>query len=241
MAQLDWKNIVGSAVAPDVERGVSAAITPPNGGGTFVYGVNSISLVNDVAGIYVDLVGVSPTSSGVRVSAALQRGASGNSTGQASYIWVQSTGTGIADTAYILGLSDADPSRIILRKGRVVDGLPDLTPDPLTNGNLLASTATYSQGEWVHIRLSAIVQDTGDVLLRVEQNEDIGTNPVTAPVWTVPAGMEGTGSITGFIDDTLQVNTGSAPLASGYIGVAFRLDGIGQRGFVDHYQPAYQT
>lgn len=237
MAATDWDDQTGTLVNPDVTRGVTSGITPPNGGGTWVYGANSITAATGVAAIRVDLAGVNPTSSGGQISCALRRGSPGS--GVAPFVWCMS-GTQVTDTAYILGLSDADPARIILRKGRIVDGIPDLTPDPTVNGNLLASTATYAWGTWVHVRLKFIDQPTNDVLLVVEQNEDLATNDVTAPVWTVPAGMEGSLAFPGFLDDQLQINTGSAPLNSGFLGVGIYLNGLGKKGFVDHFKVAYQ-
>jgi hypothetical protein len=37
-------------------------------------------------------------------------------------------GSSVNDSAYIFGLSDADPSRLVLRKGPLAEGLSDVDP-----------------------------------------------------------------------------------------------------------------
>jgi hypothetical protein len=241
MAQFDWFNITSSLVSPDIERGATPAVTPPNGGGTFTYGLNSTVDVLGASGLYINLANFIPASDNGQITGAVQRGIQGNTTGAAPGLFMGLTGTTITDTGYILGLSDAEPARIILRKGRLIDGIPDQTPDPTVNGNLMASSDTFAQGEWLHLRLDAITQGTGDVLLKCWIN-DLGTDPVTAPVWTIIPGMDGPlPTITGFIDDALQVNTGTAPLTSGYVGFSSTLEGLGRRAYFDHITAAYQV
>lgn len=67
------------------------------------------------------------------------------------------------DSAYLLGLSDDDPHRIVLGKGAVTVGLP--TADG--PGVLLKSSASFTQATWLHLRLDVIVNTNGDVVLKV--------------------------------------------------------------------------
>lgn len=240
MAQADWTELTGSLSAASLARGVTAGVVPPAGGGAIVYGFNSLAGVTGSAGLYVDLADFNPTASGASITAAIQRGTGSGTTGFSPLIFVCGQGNAVTDTGYLLGLSDAEPARLVLRKGAIGGGIPDLTPDPTVNGNLLATTATYAKGEWVHARLDAIVNDNGDVVLQVFTS-DLDVNDVDAPSWSVPAGMEGPlEDVTGFVDDVLQVATGSAPFLSGYAGFAFYVNGSARRGYVDHVTLARQ-
>jgi hypothetical protein len=247
MAESDWAIAGSSLPQGTVDRGVTSAGPRPNGGGQFIHGFASLSAsANGAVARYVDLANFNPTNTGARISAALQRGTGANDTGFSTFIFCALQGSSVNDVGYMLGLSDADPARLILRKGVLSAGIPDLTPDPTVNGNLLASTDTYLKGTWVHVELTAITNDNGDVILQVRQN-DLDTDPVTAPVWTTPPGLEGSqatepdGPIDGFIDDTLQINTGSAPLPNGFVGFGFAVVGSARSGFVDHVSVYRQT
>ena len=78
-----------------------------------------------------------------------------------------------------------------------------------------------------------VVNGTGDVILKCFQN-DISTNGVAAPVWTAISGMDD------FTDDALAINTGTAPLTSGYGGFAFQTSNISRRCAVDYITLARQ-
>jgi hypothetical protein len=247
MAQADWNVLNNTIPQASVERGSTSGIPRPNGGGQFVYGFNSLqSIANGASAQYLNLTDFNPTAKGARIAAAIQRGLGANDTGFSAWVYVCLQSNDTNDVGYMLGLSDASPSRLILRKGVLSSGIPDDTPDPAENGNLLASTNTYARGTWVHVQLTAIVQDNGDVVLTAETN-DLDANAVTAPVWTTPGGMEGPqdgvadGPITGFVDDALQVNTGTAPLVSGFMGFGMAVNGAARRSFFDHITAARQT
>jgi hypothetical protein len=137
------------------------------------------------------------------------------------------SGANVADTGYLLGLEDADPHHIVLRKGVLGEGLPSVSVG--SQGVLRRSNTTFAPGSWVHLRLDAAVNLNGDVVLNVFQN-DLNANAVTAPVWVPVPGMAQ------FIDDALQVNTGSAPLLSGYAGFAFAARDATRRGYFDHVE-----
>lgn len=237
----DWTVLTDSLSVASLDRGATAGIERPNGGGNFVYGFNSLEVISGAAGLFTNGVGFAPMASGGTVRGAIQRGPSGGVSGFAPMLFIGLQGPSVNDLGYILGLSDGDPHRIALVKGRIVDGVPDLAPDPDGNTVLMRSTESYAPGTWLHLRLDMIVQGTGDVLLQCYAN-DLDANPVTAPLWAVIPGMEGPlyPAITGFVDDALAVNTGSAPYTSGRGGFAFACEDVTRRGFFDHLQVGRQ-
>jgi hypothetical protein len=136
-------------------------------------------------------------------------------------------GANTTDDGYLLGLTEEEPARIILAMGAPTAGL-----DPAVAGMLRLSSASYVKGTWLHLRLDVIEQPSGDVLLKVFQNADIATNPVTAPVWTAVPGMAD------YVDDALAYNTGSVPLLTGRMGFAARMGTeSGRYTYFDHFQP----
>jgi hypothetical protein len=133
-------------------------------------------------------------------------------------------GTTENDMAYILGLADDDPSAIVLAKTSLIAGL-----DPAASTVLRTSSETFTWDTWLDVRLDAIVNPNGDVVLKCMQN-DLVTNPCNVPVW------EEIGGMTDFIDDSLSILSGSAPLAGGYGGWFFQSEAIGARGLVDYFE-----
>lgn len=243
MGQADWTSLANSLTSPQVTAGVTSGIARPNGGGTFVYGISTNEVVTGAVALHNNQVNFAPMSSGGSISAAIKRGTSGGPTNFAPFIYI---GLGTADVttaAYILGLADADPYHIVLRKGNLDDGLQDVTPDPDASPNvLLRSSATFAQDTWHHLRLDMIKQGSGDVILQC-YHSDLSIHSVTAPSWVTIPGMEGPQSptITGFVDDVLGVNTGSAPFTSGRAGFGMRSTDVSRRAFFDHIAVARQV
>jgi len=238
MAEADW-SVLGGAGALDtanLARGVSNGFTPPNGGGNFVFGFNSKTTAIGAAGLYIDQADFTPiqtpaSAGGATIRAAIKRGVSGGETDFAPFLFIGAGGTNVDDQAYLLGLQDDDPHRIVLRKGSIITGVPAGVVG--VNGILMCSTASYSNDTWLHVRIDMIVNGTGDVILQCFEN-DLTANAVTAPAWTAIDGM------TEFVDDSLGVNSGSAPFTSGYAGFAFYTAGQSRRGFFDHVEIARQ-
>lgn len=211
-----------------LKRNVTPDATPPPGGGSFTFGFNSLDLTVGASGLFVNLTNFAPMAKGGKITGAIQRGLGGGPTGFAPMFFIGLQGPSVNDLGYLLGLSDADPAHIVLKKGTIVTGLADLAPDAPANGILRRSTKTVAIGEWIHLRLDMIVNLTGDVVLKIFEN-DLVANPLSgAPVWTAIAGMDD------FIDDNLQVATGTAPFASGRAGKAFFTQDVTRRGFFDH-------
>ncbi len=222
MGQADWNDLGSCLTTATLMRGVTAGLTPPNGGGSFVYGYNSLdATVTGAHGKYVDLSGFTPTGSGPAVAdgggsvrGAVKRVASTNNTGFSPFLFFAAQGSppSVNDEAYMLGLLDADPYEIVLAKGLIVGGIVE-GDDDLTI--LARSSAQYNISDdlYHHLRLDVIVEPNGDVLLKVFEN-DLTVNPITAPSWSSITG------ISDYIDDLLQINSGSAPLLGGYCGFA---------------------
>jgi hypothetical protein len=242
MALADWTDLNDSLGSSVVAKGVTAGIARPNGGGNFVYGFNSQQVTAGAVGLHNNQVNFAPMASGGSVRGAVKRGVSGGNTGFSPFLYIGLQGQSVNDGAYMLGLSDSDPHRIVLKKGTLTSGLQDEAPNAPTNGILLRSDTSFQNDTWLHLRLDMTVQGSGDVLLQVYQN-DLTANTVASPVWTTPTGMEGPQSptIVGFVDDALSVNTGSAPYTSGRAGFGMQSADVTRRSYMDHIEIARQV
>lgn len=228
MSEADWTELSDGLSAGSLISGVTAGLVVPPGGGSFVYGFNSLDVSPGARGLFVNLTNFAPMAKGGSITGAIQRGLSGGPTGFAPMLYIGLQGPSVNDQGYLLGLADGDPAHVLLKKGTIVAGLADLAPDPPANGILRRSTGTKAIDEWVHLRLDMVFNDNGDVVLKVFEN-DLDAQPLgVAPVWLAIAGMAD------FIDDVLQVNSGSAPLTSGRGGFAFQKDDVTRRGALDH-------
>lgn len=209
-----------------VARGVTAGFVPPPGGGRFVFGFHSLSTTRGAVGLFVNQIDFAPMAKGGSVRACLQRAPSGSPTGFAPYLFLCAQGASVNDSAYMLGLADEDPHRVVLRKGALAGGI-GVSDGP---GVLLRSNESFREGSWTHLRLDAIAQDSGDVVLNVYRN-DLAHQPLgVAPLWEPIPGMPS------FVDDTLGIRTGSAPLRSGRGGFGFASRDVTRRAFVDHVE-----
>jgi len=240
MAQADWQGLLDNAATNKVDHGVTAGTTKPSGGGLHVYAFRSLEAASNIVALHAGQVNFNPMLSGGSVRAALRRDVG---RGYSPFIFMCLQGTGKADGAYMLGLSDADPYRIVLRKGDLDSGIPDGGAVPATAPNILMrSTQAFADQPWLHLRLDAIVQGTGDVIVQVFQN-DLLANPVSAPVWVNIPGMEGpqAPTIAGFVDDALGINSGSLPFTAGRGGFGFKSTSIGSLSYVDNVEVARQV
>ena len=86
----------------------------------------------------------------------------------AEHFTIVQAGPSVNDSAYMLGLSNADPARIVLAKRPLELGLEDA---PRGEAGVLArSVDTFGIGEWVHMKLEVIVQPSGDVTIGARRN-----------------------------------------------------------------------
>jgi hypothetical protein len=228
MAETDWSFLNDGLDAATVDRGVTTGIARPPGGGSFVFGFNSLSTAQGAVALFTNQLNFAPMAKGGSVRGAIQRGVSGGPLGFAPFFFVGLQGPSVNDLGYLLGLGDGDPHHVVLRKGALSGGLPDIPPG--TQGVLRRSTGTFMPGTWVHLRLDMIVNLNGDVLLQVFQN-DLVANPLGgAPSWQPVPGMSE------FIDDALGINSGSQPFTSGRAGFGFFTKDVTRRGFLDHVE-----
>jgi len=226
MAEADWTYLNGGLDIATVDRGVTAGIARPPGGGSFLFAFNSLAAVQGAVGLFCNLVDFAPMAKGASIRGCVQRGPGGGPTGFSPFMFLSCQGNSVNDTAYLLGLSDDDPHRIVLRKGAVAVGIPDSEGPNV----LLASGESFSQGTWLHLRLDVIVNDNGDVVLKVLRNDLIAHPLGSPPDWQPVPGM------VEFIDDHLGVNSGSQPLTSGRGGFGMSVADVTRRGFFDHLE-----
>lgn len=234
MASTDWNVLNDSLPIASVDRGVTHGVAAPAGGGQFVFGFNSLELVQGAVALGVNQVGFNPTPNGKggSIRACLQRGPSGGTIGFAPFLFIGLQGQSVNDSGYILGLADGDPAHIVLRKGKLSQGLPDVAPGTSKDGVggvLRRSSGTHQIGDWVHLRLDMIVNPNNDVILQVWKN-DLLRHGADAPVWEAIPGMEQ------FIDDQLAINSGSQPFVNARMGYGFHAKDIIRRGFVDRVE-----
>lgn len=226
MAEADWTYLNDGLDIATVDRGVTAGIARPPGGGSFLFAFNSLAAVQGAVGLFCNLVDFAPMAKGASIRGCVQRGPGGGPTGFSPFLFLACQGNSVNDTAYLLGLSDDDPHRIVLRKGAVAVGIPDSEGPNV----LLASGESFSQGTWLHLRLDVIVNDNGDVVLKVLRN-DLGPHPLGSPPdWQPVPGM------VEFIDDHLGINSGSQPLTSGRGGFGMAVADVTRRSYFDHLE-----
>ncbi|NUO50667.1 MAG: hypothetical protein HOV80_17580 [Polyangiaceae bacterium] len=233
MSSANWTACTGVLGTNDCARGVTSGPTKPNGGGTFLYAMNSIT--NTVGGLafYTAQVSFAPMSSGCDISGAVKRGPSGGTTGFSAFLFVGLGGTALTDEGYMLGISDANPGRIELRKGALSVGLPDEAPGGV-NKILRRSTESVAIDVWTHLRLEQVVNANGDVILNCYKS-DLVANAVTAPVWVAIPGMDP------YTDDALGIASGSFPKTSGRAGFGGQFSDVTRRCYFDHLVVKRQT
>lgn len=234
MAESDWAFVSGSLDAGLVKRGVTTGEPRPNGGGNFVFGFNSVNNTPGAVALYSAQVGFAPMAKGMSIRGALKRGASGGPTNFAPFLMAGLQTNSTSASAYLLGLDDDDPHRIVLVKGALTAGIPPLAPAPSTNGVLLQGSETFLNNTWLHLRLDMIVNANGDVILQCFRN-DLTVNSVSAPSWVPVLGAAQ------FIDDALGVNSGSLPFTTGYGGFGFQTKDVTRRAFFDQLEVQKQS
>ena len=226
MSQQDWTYLDDSLDPAIVRRGVTAGITPPPGGESFIFAFNSTAVVDGSVALFANQDNFAHMPLGGSISGVLQRGPSGGPQGFSPFLFLSCQGTSVHDSAYMLGLSDEDPHRIALKKGSLLTGIPDSEGA----GILASSGESFLNGTYLQLRLDAIYNENGDVVLNVFAN-DLEANPLDLdPDW-LP--IEGMSSI---IDDVTGINTGAAPLNPGRAGFGFAVHDTARRAYFDHIQ-----
>src|SRR5487761_1945352 len=122
MAEADWTYSKDGLDTAAVAFGVTALIARSPGGGHFLFGMNSLAAVQGAVRLFVAINNFAPMPKGGSVRGCLQRGPSGAPTGFTPFLFMCAQGPSVNDIAYLLGLSDDDPSHIVLRKGPILAG-----------------------------------------------------------------------------------------------------------------------
>jgi len=77
LASGDWTALTGGLGGASVAQGVTSGVVKPNGGGDFVYGFNSLALVDGAVGLHNNQANFAPMSSGGSVRGAIKRAPGG--------------------------------------------------------------------------------------------------------------------------------------------------------------------
>ena len=240
MAETDWTLLNNSQDANTVARGVTAGAVKPNSAVTnsFVYGFNSLLATEGAIGWYCNRANFAPmqndgaAATGGSIRGCVKRGtSSAPQTGFAPMLFINlksglSASPAVEDTGYLLGLEDSDPHRVVLAKRAPRAGLTVTTSD---KSIMRVSSVSFPPDTWLHLRLDAIFNQNGDVVLRCFRN-DLALNTIQAPNWQPIPGMDD------FIDDAIAVNTGSTPLKGGFAGFAFFSKDLQKRAYFDHLE-----
>jgi hypothetical protein len=238
LASTDWSELTGNLSSTDVRRGVTGGHTPPNGGGTFVYGMRSVIVANGTVALFTNQANFAPTPSnkGMSVRGAIKRATSAGEDKFEAYLFAGCQESDVASNAYALGLTAGNPCRLALVKGPLASGIPDQAPGvaPGNVGVLRRSSGNFAIDTWLHLRLDMHVNTNGDTVLSVFQN-DLASNPVTAPVWAAVAGLEQV------IDDALGANTGTPPYLNGRMGFGARFQDTYRAVYFDHIECIRET
>jgi len=226
MSEANWTVLNDGLDIATVDRGATSGITPPSGGGSYIYGFNSLAAAEGAVGLFCNALNYAPMAKGGSIRGCIQRGPGGGPTGFSPFFFLAGQGPSVNDSAYLIGLSDDVPHRVVIKKGMIANGIGGYD----SVGVLRASTSTFAQGTWLHLRLDVTLQDNGDVILEAWRN-DLDAHPLGTPEsWVLIPGL------TDFVDDQLGINSGSQPFTSGRAGFGFRVDDVTRRGFFDHIE-----
>jgi hypothetical protein len=235
MAIDNWTAISGG-IAPGSVVGQSAGgecvVAPTSGSGApngaanaSVLGMRALKADTDgVAAFFTNQVGFAPTvgTQDAAVDVAMKAHA-----GARPFVFCCLTDPpSVGARAYQLGLSST--------------GFLELRRGELGGGTVLRrSSAPVAPDTWLHVRLIAVVNTSGDVVLGIATN-DLEVHGVQTPVWVDHPELHG------FIDDALGaraflLGASGLPLGPGYMGFGARLTGLGGAAYFDHVRCARET
>jgi len=89
----------------------------------FIFAFNSTAVVTGAVGLFTNQEGFAPIPLGGSISGVFQRAPSGGPLGFSPFFFLSCQGPSIINSAHMLGLSDEDPHRIVLRKGSILGGI----------------------------------------------------------------------------------------------------------------------
>lgn len=124
MAEANFALVANGLTIAQVDSGVIHTEDPPAGGGNFVFAFNTIVASAPGAQAYRSVVpGFNPLLIGGRVSATLKRGLVAASSGFEPFLFIGLATDDVDDFAYCVGLEEAQPARVLLRRGLLSEGI----------------------------------------------------------------------------------------------------------------------
>ncbi len=95
MAEADWTYLNDGLDIATVDRGVTAGIARPPGGGRFLFAFNSLASVEGAVAIFANLVDFAPMAKGASIRGCIQRGPSGGPTGFSPFFFLSCQGNSV--------------------------------------------------------------------------------------------------------------------------------------------------
>ncbi len=124
MALANFALVANGLPVTSVDSGVIHLEDAADGGGNFVFAFNTILASAPGVQAYRSAVtGYAPLTNGGTVRAALKRGLTAISAGFDHFIFIGLATDDVGDFAYCLGLEEAQPARILLRRGLLSEGV----------------------------------------------------------------------------------------------------------------------
>lgn len=124
MAQANFVLVANGLTVAQVDSGVIHTKDPPPGGGSFIFAFNTIVASAPGVQAYRSAVaGFSPLLIGGTVRAALKRGLTAASAGFEPFLFIGLATDDVDDFAYCIGLEEAQPARVLLRRGLLSEGV----------------------------------------------------------------------------------------------------------------------
>jgi len=216
MSQADWADLASPGLGSgDVNRGVSAAFTPPPGGASYVYGFRAATAITGVGGKVCDKTNFNPiagTKKGGVMIACFKRYSAG--VGYAPMFGLLS-GNSPADSGYLIGLTDATTYKIAFKKGSPANGVDSDDATILRSSTETFTDVGDAEDVWFHIKMDILVNPHGEVIISIKRNllqtiKDANGGPCNDPVWKAIPGMDD------YIDDSLGILSESAPILEGF-------------------------
>ncbi|MCG8420116.1 MAG: hypothetical protein MJE77_19475, partial [Proteobacteria bacterium] len=93
MAETDWSYLNDGLDIAVVDRGVTAGIAGPPGGGNFAFAFHSLAAVEGAVALFANQPDFAPMAKGGSIRGCIQRGPGGGPTGFAPFFFLCSQGT----------------------------------------------------------------------------------------------------------------------------------------------------
>ena len=233
MAETDWVSFSNEASSAEVLAlpTMAPSLVPPDGG-LFTFGARSLVADAKFRGKVSTRAGLHPVpaNKGGSISAYLRKHSPSSGNCLYSPLLFLLDGHDLASDpeGYLLGLSEGAPYYIQLRKGRLLDGLPQTS-------YLARSSASFTGAQWIGLKLDLVHNPQGDLVLNVYRDLSAPLSPA-APDWQRIAGFSSS-----YVDDNLGVLSGSVPItAQKYLGFGFFFRETSAVASIDYVKHAAQ-